>query len=193
MARAFRMKFPWPAPTVICLKPEGELNLDGLLPTCPSKIKASEILELRRKWDIPDSMEIMIPGPEHAFYNPPVGYMCVHEAALMCGWKLPLIQEFKDILNYIRIGPSQVIPNSLGNLICFAMICKKKGVDINFENFSQLFRVAFSHENPLFYTFITRQAYTFIEDPISSLGCKWLEHYIFVRMALRLGQSCWVF
>lgn len=114
--------------------------------------------------------------------------MCVHEAAMMCGCRLPIIQEFKDILNYIDIGPSQVIPNSLGNLICFAMICRKKGVDINFENFRQLFPVAFSHGNPLFYTFVTRQAYTFIEDLISSLGCKWWEHYIFIRMALRPGQ-----
>ena len=131
----------------------------------------------------------MIPDPGHAFYNPPAGYMCVHEVAFSCGWKIPIATELKNILNHIGIGPSQVIPKSLGNLICFVIFCKKKGQTVNFENFRQLFHVSFSPGNPLFYTFMNRKPYNFISDSISSLGSKWWDRYIFVRMALKPGMS----
>lgn len=109
--KAMRIKFPRLSSVVVCMNPYGELNIDGLLPTCGSKLVATNIRELRRKWEIPESVEIMISAPEHAFYNPPVGYICVHEVVVQCGWRLPISPELKDILNYIGIGPSQVIPN----------------------------------------------------------------------------------
>lgn len=188
-AKAARLKFPRPPSTVVIADPVGELNADDLLPTCPSRVRAEDIPEWRRKWEIPDSVEIMIPDPGHAFYNPPAGYMCMHEVTFACGWKIPIAPELKGILNRIGVGPSQVIPKSLGNLICFAVFCKKKGQAINFENFRQLFYVAFSQGNQLFYTFLNRKNYNFISDSISSIGSKWWDRYVFVRMALKPGES----
>ena len=69
------------------------------------------------------------------------------------------------------------------------MFCKKKGQAINFENFRQLFDVAFSQGNHLFYTFPNRKNYSFISYSISSIGSKWWDRYVFVRMALKPGQS----
>lgn len=134
------MKFPYPPTEVVCLNPAGELNSDGFLPTCSSKIFADDVSELRRKYEIPKSVEILVPAMEHAYYNPPVGYICVHEAALQCGWKLPIIRGFKNIFTQLGIGLSKVIPNSLGNLVCFSVMCKKLGVEVNYENFHHLFR-----------------------------------------------------
>ena len=131
-AKAAQIKFPRPASAVVIADEYGELNADGLLPTCPSKVKPEDIPEWRRKWEIPESVEIMVPEPGHAFYNPPDGYMCVHEVAFACGWKIPIAPELKHILNHIGIGPSQVIPKSLGNLICFAVFCKKEGAACEF-------------------------------------------------------------
>lgn len=87
------------------------------------------------------------------------------------------------------LGPSQVIPNSLGNLVCFRVMCKKLGIDCSFENFHHLFRFVFSKGNQFFYTFVVRPKYTFFDDPISSLGVKWWERFFFVHVALKPGLS----
>ena len=87
------------------------------------------------------------------------------------------------------LSPHQIIPNSLGNLMCFGVMCKYKDIPVTFDNFRKLFNVSVSNRNTLFYTFVCRQAYTFFVDPLSSLGINWWKRYFFVRPALKQGQS----
>lgn len=45
--KSVQVKYPRPETAVVCLDPHGELNKDGRLPTCGSKITVTEIPELR--------------------------------------------------------------------------------------------------------------------------------------------------
>lgn len=111
--------------------------------------------------------------PKKAATFNPTGYMCVHEAALHCGWHLPVVSELLGVSNEIGLSPHQVIPNSLENLICFRVLCKYKDIPITFDNFRKLFSITLSKTQQFFYTLVVRQAYTFFEDTISSIGIKW--------------------
>lgn len=75
------------------------------------------------------------------FYNLPSGYMCVCEASLHCGWRLLVASELLDVLKGIGLSSHQVIPNSLGNLMCLGVLCKYKDIPITFDNFFKLFSI----------------------------------------------------
>ena len=63
----------------------GEQNWDNHLPTCPSAVTLADISSWRHRYEILESVEIMVPSTDNDLYNPPDGYMCVFEAALENG------------------------------------------------------------------------------------------------------------
>ena len=67
---------------------------------------SKELESYRVKYEIPDFVEMIVPDPSHAAYNPPPGYMCVYEISIHCGWRLPVAQAFLDILNVLELAPN---------------------------------------------------------------------------------------
>ena len=132
---------------------------------------------------------MLVPDESHAAYNQPPGYMCVYEISLHCGWRLPVAKSFLDILDYLELAPNQIILNSLGNLMCFVVVCKRLDIPLSPETFKKVFDVQASEAHFPFFQFRVRPNFTFFDAPISSLGIYWWKRYFFVRPALKEGES----
>lgn len=182
-----KFKFPRPRVPIMILDPEAELNEDNALSDRPTTVTMREAKLWRQAYELGDGVKIKIPGPENVFYNPPPGYISVHEAHLHAGWKLPMADSVAAILRGLRMPPCQLAPNALGFIICFGVYCKLKRIPFTLENMLKVFRLMPSPKDKKMFYFVSRAGYSWLRSIQTSWGSDWWNRYIYVRRTK--GQS----
>ncbi|KAK0608668.1 hypothetical protein LWI29_034048 [Acer saccharum] len=85
-----------------------------------------ELRKYKSRFDIPDSVTLMLPG-DRAMWNPPENAVAIYGAMLSCGVTLPLQPFIARFLTEARIAPAQHAPNSYRILMCLCLMWKLKG------------------------------------------------------------------
>ncbi|KAK0575635.1 hypothetical protein LWI29_004207 [Acer saccharum] len=87
-----------------------------------------ELRKYRSRFEIPDSMTLMLPSNRVA-WNPPENTVAIYGAMLSCGVTLPLQPFIARFLAEAQIAPAQPAPNSYRILMCLGLIWKLKGYE----------------------------------------------------------------
>ncbi|KAK0576949.1 hypothetical protein LWI29_025733 [Acer saccharum] len=85
-----------------------------------------ELRKYKSRFDIPDSVTLMLPG-DRAVWNPPENAVAIYGAMLSCGVTLPLQPFIGRFLAKTQIAPAQLAPNSYRILMCLCLMWKLKG------------------------------------------------------------------
>ncbi|KAK0586720.1 hypothetical protein LWI29_011332 [Acer saccharum] len=85
-----------------------------------------ELRKYKSRFDIPDSVTLMLPG-DRAAWNPPENAVAIYGAMLSCGVTLPLQPFIVRFLTEAQIAPAQLAPNSYKILMCLCLMWKLKG------------------------------------------------------------------
>ncbi|KAK0595188.1 hypothetical protein LWI29_004359 [Acer saccharum] len=85
-----------------------------------------ELRKYKSRFDIPDSVTLMLPG-DRAVWNPPENAVAIYGAMLSCGVTLPLQPFIARFLAEAQIAPAQLAPNSYKILMCLCLMWKLKG------------------------------------------------------------------
>ncbi|KAK0574719.1 hypothetical protein LWI29_028069 [Acer saccharum] len=85
-----------------------------------------ELRKYKSRFDIPDSVTLMLPG-DRAAWNPPKNAVAIYGAMLSCGVTLPLQPFIARFLAEAQIAPAQLAPNSYRILMCLCLMWKLKG------------------------------------------------------------------
>ncbi|KAK0575837.1 hypothetical protein LWI29_007971 [Acer saccharum] len=85
-----------------------------------------ELHKYKSRFDIPDSVTLMLPG-DRAVWNPPENAVAIYGAMLSCGVTLPLQPFIARFLTEAQIAPAQLAPNSYRILMCLCLMWKLKG------------------------------------------------------------------
>ncbi|KAK0582668.1 hypothetical protein LWI29_028346 [Acer saccharum] len=85
-----------------------------------------ELRKYKSRFDIPDSVTLMLPGDRVA-WNPPKNAVAIYGAMLSCGVTLPLQPFIARFLAEAQIAPAQLAPNSYRILMCLCLMWKLKG------------------------------------------------------------------
>ncbi|KAK0582276.1 hypothetical protein LWI29_023682 [Acer saccharum] len=85
-----------------------------------------ELHKYKSRFDIPDSVTLMLPG-DRAAWNPPENAVAIYGAMLSCGVTLPLQPFIARFLVEAQIAPAQLAPNSYRILMCLCLMWKLKG------------------------------------------------------------------
>ncbi|KAK0572343.1 hypothetical protein LWI29_030181 [Acer saccharum] len=85
-----------------------------------------ELRKYKSRFDIPDSVTLMLPG-DRAVWNPPENAVAIYGAMLSCGVTLPLQPFIARFLTEAQIAPAQLAPNSYRILMCLCLMWKLKG------------------------------------------------------------------
>ncbi|KAK0597456.1 hypothetical protein LWI29_025481 [Acer saccharum] len=89
-------------------------------------VSEDELRKYKSRFDIPDSVTLMLPG-DRAAWNPPENAVAIYGAMLSCGVTLPLQPFIARFLTEARIAPAQLAPNSYRILMCLCLMWKLKG------------------------------------------------------------------
>ena len=84
-----------------------------------------ELHKYKSRFDIPDSVTLMLPG-DRAVWNPPKNAVAIYGAMLSCGVTLPLQPFIARFLAEAQIVPAQLAPNSYRILMCLCLMWKLK-------------------------------------------------------------------
>lgn len=106
-----------------------------------SEVRVGELEVLRVAYSIPQDVEIRVPGLEWRASRPPVGWRCIFEDQLKCGFQLPVPSFVCDVLRYFGVPISQVLPNAVRILIQFALSCGKQNVKPTVSLFRYFFQM----------------------------------------------------
>ncbi|KAK0592172.1 hypothetical protein LWI29_014488 [Acer saccharum] len=87
-----------------------------------------ELRKYRSRFEIPDSVTLMLPG-NRATWNPPENAVAIYGAMLSCGVTLPFQPFIARFLAEARIAPAQLAPNSYRILMCLGLMWKLKGYE----------------------------------------------------------------
>ncbi|KAK0576392.1 hypothetical protein LWI29_016748 [Acer saccharum] len=87
-----------------------------------------ELHKYRSRFEIPDSVTLMLPG-NRATWNPPENAVAIYGAMLSYGVTLPLQPFIARFLAEAQIAPVQLALNSYRILMCFGLIWKLKGYE----------------------------------------------------------------
>ncbi|KAK0579441.1 hypothetical protein LWI29_026417 [Acer saccharum] len=85
-----------------------------------------ELRKYKSRFDIPDSVTLMLPG-DRAVWNPPENAVAIYGAMLSCGVTLPLQPFIARFLAEAQIAPAQLVPNIYRILMCLCLMWKLKG------------------------------------------------------------------
>ncbi|KAK0589958.1 hypothetical protein LWI29_020625 [Acer saccharum] len=85
-----------------------------------------ELRKYKSRFDIPDSVTLVLPG-DRAAWNPPENAVAIYGAMLSCGVTLPLQPFIARFLAEAQIAPAQLAPNSYRILMCLCLMWKLKG------------------------------------------------------------------
>ncbi|XP_022874088.1 uncharacterized abhydrolase domain-containing protein DDB_G0269086-like [Olea europaea var. sylvestris] len=77
-----------------------------------SKLREADLGRLRTEYRIPDSVDLILPGPEERACYPRSGCVAISEAILRAGLRLPIHPFFRLVLRSYGLAPTQLNPNS---------------------------------------------------------------------------------
>ncbi|KAK0594828.1 hypothetical protein LWI29_001006 [Acer saccharum] len=87
-----------------------------------------ELHKYRNRFEIPDSVTLMLLG-NRAAWNPPENAVTIYGAMLSCGVTLPLQPFSARFLAEAQIAPAQLAPNSYRILMCLGLMWNLKGYE----------------------------------------------------------------
>ena len=85
-----------------------------------STITGTELEALRKKYQIPEEVEISLPTSTERPSHARPGEFSLYEEALKGGLRLPLPQVVVDVLNRLEVAPGQLMPNAWKILLACA-------------------------------------------------------------------------
>ncbi|KAK0581189.1 hypothetical protein LWI29_011150 [Acer saccharum] len=89
-------------------------------------VSEDELHKYKSRFDIPDSVTLMLPG-DRAVWNPPENAVAIYGAMLSCGVTLSLQPFIARFLAEAQIAPAQLAPNSYRILMYLCLMWKLKG------------------------------------------------------------------
>ncbi|KAK0578549.1 hypothetical protein LWI29_012045 [Acer saccharum] len=108
-------------------KPGGSKRRASRVPQV-NVVGEDELRKYRSRFEIPDSVTLMLPG-NRAAWNPPENAVAIYGAMLSCGVTLPLQPFITRFLVEAQIAPAQLAPNSYRILMCLGLMWKLKGYE----------------------------------------------------------------
>jgi hypothetical protein len=159
-----------------------ERNVNRDIPNVATSLSGEELLGLRKTYDVPDYIELILPAPTDRMYNPPMGSICVTTDALAHGLRFPIPCHIVDFLRGLELNITQINANGMGHLIAWAVFMRRLRVPLTLENLAYMYTVNKSPKHP-FYYFNQRPHTTRFGPFTSSLGAveKWSAKYLYVR------------
>ena len=108
---------PRPQPASFSLVEDSEYNEPLINPgeSFPTVLTEEKLNQIASSFGIPRS-SMRLPGPNDTPGNPPEGYMAWSKYHCMCGTVPPLNQWIASFVNFLRIAPMQLQPNSYAML-----------------------------------------------------------------------------
>jgi hypothetical protein len=125
------------------MKKSSRLGASGAPSTWRSSLKPEDAERLRKTYEIPDDVNIRIPGPNEGIHgNVLENEVCIFEQALMAGLHLPFSLVVREILHILGMAPTQLKPNAWRNVMacCVAWpMVLGEGVHLSAPKFLNLF------------------------------------------------------
>lgn len=149
----------------------------------PSSLCAGKLEQIRAEFHIPDSVEMLPPGPSERAHHTNDHRVAVYEDSFKSGLRFPLPGLLVELLQYYRLGLGQLNPNSIRMLIGFLFLCNLHSVKPSVNLFRRFFTLRINGKESGWYGFAKRPtaANLVIGTPSSNHG--WKPRYFFVRSA----------
>lgn len=80
-------------------------------------MKTADLARRKTEYRIPDSVGLILPGPDEQAYYPKPGCVAISEAILRVGLRLPIHPFFRYILRSYGLAPTQLNPNSYNQMV----------------------------------------------------------------------------
>ncbi|XBH97843.1 hypothetical protein VPH35_127455 [Triticum aestivum] len=106
-----------------------------------SDLRAKDVDELRARHGVPNEYTALLAGDLRANSPPPEGFICVYEAALEGGMRIPLDRFFWQVLSHFRIAPSQLTPNCWRMMAGFSVLCHEARAEPSLAVFLHFFSI----------------------------------------------------
>ncbi|KAL2498077.1 Plus3 domain-containing protein [Abeliophyllum distichum] len=82
-----------------------------------SRITAGELEDIWQSYDISAAVTLRALGLEEHVYDPPEGFVAIHEPAMQQGLRLPMHNFFHDILRDWNLAPCQITLNGWQQMV----------------------------------------------------------------------------
>ena len=96
----------------------------------PSKLREADLGRLNTEYRIPDSVDLILPGPEERACYPRPGCVAISEAILRAGLRLPIHPFFRLVLRSYGLAPTQLNPNSWSQMVGSWMLWKEASLGV---------------------------------------------------------------
>jgi hypothetical protein len=109
-----------------------------------SSITSDELLYLRSKYQIPDSVTLRVPSAGERACSSSRDEICLYQHAFEAGLRLPFPRIVREILNYFSLAPSQPVPNAWRHLVGSAALwaaSSNKKTPLTLNTFCYLFQL----------------------------------------------------
>lgn len=168
--------------------PQNPKNLFGL----PSTVFPRELEGMRKLYEIPSYIDILLPEPFQRIYAPPRGYLGINTHCLENGFRVPMHRDIQNLLLQIGISPAQLLPNGMGLLVSLFLYLQSKGIRLTLKNFFATFSLAQIGGANGLYTVKQKADYKIFRSLTSSHGKDWKSRWVWLR-APRIDrrQSRW--
>ncbi|KAL2249893.1 UNVERIFIED_CONTAM: hypothetical protein Sindi_2463000 [Sesamum indicum] len=140
------------------------------------------VVQIKRKYFIPDRYEVILPRSFDRMHQPPEGCCAISLPHLDAGLRFPLPREVNDILTRLEVCPMQLSPNSISHILLFSIVMKYLDLPPTFDNFWSFYNITASKrsgETGWFYL-TTRKDFRYLDDLKSNVGL-WRDRFFFIR------------
>ena len=106
------------------------------------------LVQMRWKYQIPDSISLSLPHQGYEVYTPPEGRLLIHKAAFECGVRLPFHPSLCQALVALELAHLQLSPGFWKHLTGFLVLwkeqCERDGIEREpgLDEFRNLFQIA---------------------------------------------------
>ncbi|GMN67781.1 hypothetical protein TIFTF001_036833 [Ficus carica] len=112
------------------------------------------LVALRREFNIPENVDLLVPGADDLPSRPPSGYIALSAEYFRAGLRLPFHAFLRQALTRLNVAPAQLNANAYRALIsCYALWAAKFARKMPFTAFQNLYRMKSAPSAKGFYYF----------------------------------------
>lgn len=112
------------------------------------------LVALRREFNIPENVDLLVPGVDDLPSRPPSGYIALSAEYFRAGLRLPFHPFLRQALTRLNVAPAQLNANAYRVLIsCYALWAAKFARKMPFTAFQNLYRMKSAPSAKGFYYF----------------------------------------
>ena len=89
-----------------------------------SSLSVANVEWLREQYGISEQFELFAPGAEGRVNNPPPDQVAFYVEDLRAGFRFPISEFVRNVLDYYGLCPAQLALNSVRLIINFALLCR---------------------------------------------------------------------